>query len=70
MNKVILKNKIPDFHQSTPQAIWLCSQIPDSPSQANAYLNIEATKEYKKPQEYHETYEQLRFTEQRLKDEL
>ncbi|PAV67749.1 hypothetical protein WR25_04246 [Diploscapter pachys] len=59
-----------DFHQSTPQAIWLCSQIPDSPSQANAYLNIEATKEYKKPQEYHETYEQLRFTEQRLKDEL
>ncbi|PIO76882.1 hypothetical protein TELCIR_01034 [Teladorsagia circumcincta] len=41
----------------TPQAAWLCSQIPDTPTSADQFLNVQQTKRYKRRRPYHDTYE-------------
>ncbi|VDO77386.1 unnamed protein product [Heligmosomoides polygyrus] len=41
----------------TPQARWICSQIPDTPSLADQFLNVHQTKRYKTRKPYHDRYE-------------
>ncbi|KAE9418575.1 hypothetical protein Angca_001853 [Angiostrongylus cantonensis] len=42
--------------QDTPQAHWLCSQIPDTPTLADQFLNVHHTKRYKSRKPYHDRY--------------
>ncbi|VDM57119.1 unnamed protein product [Angiostrongylus costaricensis] len=45
----------PALHD-TPQARWLCSQIPDTPTLADQFLNVHQTKRYKSRKPYHDKY--------------
>ncbi|KJH52409.1 hypothetical protein DICVIV_01386 [Dictyocaulus viviparus] len=45
-----------EFLHNTPQARWLCSLIPDTPSLADRFLNIHQTKRYKTRRSYHDEY--------------
>lgn len=63
-DKNINETIITDF-KDTPQTRWLCSQIPDRPEQADAFLNIRQTKVKKEKKDYH-----MEFEKRNLHDEL
>ncbi|CAI2302086.1 unnamed protein product [Caenorhabditis sp. 36 PRJEB53466] len=60
-----LREMCQEYFKDTPQTRWLCSQIPDRPAQADAFLNIRQTKVRKEKREYH-----FEFEQRNLHDEL
>ncbi|CAO4361713.1 unnamed protein product [Caenorhabditis nigoni] len=60
-----LREMCQEYFKDTPQTRWLCSQIPDRPEQADAFLNIRQTKVKKEKKEYH-----VNFEKRNLHDEL
>lgn len=60
-----LREMCQEYFKDTPQTRWLCSQIPDRPEQADAFLNIRQTKVKKEKKDYH-----VKFEQRNLHDEL
>lgn len=60
-----LRELCQEYFKDTPQTRWICSQIPDRPEQADAFLNIRQTKVKKDKKDYH-----LKFEQRNLHDEL
>ncbi|KAF1770547.1 hypothetical protein GCK72_002366 [Caenorhabditis remanei] len=60
-----LRELCQEYFKDTPQTRWLCSQIPDRPEQADAFLNIHQTKVRKEKKDYH-----VKFQQRNLHDEL
>lgn len=60
-----LREMCQEYFKDTPQTRWLCSQIPDRPEQADAFLNIRQDKKKKEKKEYH-----VKFEQRNLHDEL
>uniref|UniRef100_A0A1I7T259 Saposin B-type domain-containing protein n=1 Tax=Caenorhabditis tropicalis TaxID=1561998 RepID=A0A1I7T259_9PELO len=60
-----LREMCQEYFKDTPQTRWLCSQIPDRPEQADAFLNIHQTKVRKEKKLHH-----VEFEKRGLHDEL
>lgn len=60
-----LREMCQEYFKDTPQTRWLCSQIPDRPEQADAFLNIRQAKVRKEKKDYH-----VKFEQRNLHDEL
>lgn len=60
-----LREMCQEYFKDTPQTRWLCSQIPDRPEQADAFLNIRQAKVKKEKKDYH-----IKFEQRNLHDEL
>ncbi|CAL2029259.1 unnamed protein product [Caenorhabditis brenneri] len=60
-----LREMCQEYFKDTPQTRWLCSQIPDRPEQADAFLNIRQVKVRKEKKDYH-----MKFEQRNLHDEL